>query len=267
MNRSEAHPGNAGNWSLHDAAASTTVRELQLRQQYYTATFQKRLSPRGPGHPAWVSRGGHRTGISSAPWSSLLVSLLWCRFWMHLWRRWWNSCRISRSSSTRSHLIPSRLAKCPKILPEDVPMRTIVRNTQLADQLVEVPTIITLSSLQRIVEDELLVFKVFFPDTIQQRCRFLRNAFLSRLWSRSLIFLVEAFKIFAQVRFHPLLRTFRPVFMKIWMKGVFSHFSQNEKKCEVGSVSAHPRLLLSSRTRSCRTPLRVQLNDGVTGKT
>ena len=40
----------------------------------------------------------------------------------------------------------------PKILPVDVPMRTAVRDTQLAEQLVEVPTIVSLSSLQRIAE-------------------------------------------------------------------------------------------------------------------
>ena len=39
-----------------------------------------------------------------------------------------------------------------KILLDDVPMRTAVRDTQLAEQLVEVPTIVPFSSLQRIVE-------------------------------------------------------------------------------------------------------------------
>ena len=40
---------------------------------YSTATFRKRLSPKGPGHPASVSRGGHRTRISRAPWSKQSV--------------------------------------------------------------------------------------------------------------------------------------------------------------------------------------------------
>ena len=40
----------------------------------------------------------------------------------------------------------------PKILPDDVPMRTTVRDTQLVERLVEVPTIISYSSLQRTVE-------------------------------------------------------------------------------------------------------------------
>ena len=42
--------------------------------------------------------------------------------------------------------------KVPKILPDDVPMRTAVRDLQLAEQLVEVPTIVSFSSLQRIME-------------------------------------------------------------------------------------------------------------------
>ena len=65
-----------------------------------------------PGHPVWVSRGGHRSGISCVPWSRLPFMPLWYRFWMHLWRRWWNSCRTSCSSSTFSGLTLSRLSKC-----------------------------------------------------------------------------------------------------------------------------------------------------------
>ena len=47
---------------------------------------------------------------------------------------------------------PEQVIEVPKILPFDVPMRTAVRVTQLAEQLVEVPTIISSSSLQRTVE-------------------------------------------------------------------------------------------------------------------
>ena len=39
-----------------------------------------------------------------------------------------------------------------------------------------------------VVEGEFLVFKVFSLDRVQQRCILLRNAFLSGLWSRSLLF-------------------------------------------------------------------------------
>ena len=40
----------------------------------------------------------------------------------------------------------------PKILPVDVPPRTSVREPQLLEQLVEVPMIVSFSSLQRIAE-------------------------------------------------------------------------------------------------------------------
>ena len=116
---------------------------------------------------------------------------------------------------------PEQVIEVPKILPYDVPMRAAVRDSQLAEQLVEVPTIISFSSLQRtmflLVEGEFLVFNVFPLERVLQRCILPRNAFLSGLWSRSLMFSVEAFKIFAQVRVHPLLRTYQLVFMRTQM--------------------------------------------------
>ena len=45
-----------------------------------------------------------------------------------------------------------QVIEVPKILPLDVPMRAALRVTQLAEQLVEVPTILSYSSLQRSVE-------------------------------------------------------------------------------------------------------------------
>ena len=47
---------------------------------------------------------------------------------------------------------PEQVVEVPKILPFDVPMRTAVRVPQLAEQLVEVPTTTSSSSLQRTVE-------------------------------------------------------------------------------------------------------------------
>ena len=48
--------------------------------------------------------------------------------------------------------VPEQAIEVPKILLDDVPVRTPVRDTQLAEQLVEVPTIISYSSLLRTVE-------------------------------------------------------------------------------------------------------------------
>ena len=52
--------------------------------------------------------------------------------------------------------VPEQVIEVPKILPENVPVRAVLRATQLVEQLVEVPTIISYSSLllqvQRTVE-------------------------------------------------------------------------------------------------------------------
>ena len=48
--------------------------------------------------------------------------------------------------------VPEQVIEVPKILLDDVPMRTAVRDTQLVEQLVEVPTIISWSMLQRTME-------------------------------------------------------------------------------------------------------------------
>ena len=47
---------------------------------------------------------------------------------------------------------PEQVIEVPKILPDDVPTRIAVRDTQLAEKLVEVPKIVSFSLLQRIVE-------------------------------------------------------------------------------------------------------------------
>ena len=47
---------------------------------------------------------------------------------------------------------PEQVIEVSKILPFDVPMRTVLRAPQLAEQLEELPTIISYSSLQRTVE-------------------------------------------------------------------------------------------------------------------
>ena len=47
---------------------------------------------------------------------------------------------------------PEQVIEVPKISSDDVPMRALVRETQLAEQLVEVPTIVSWSLLQLIME-------------------------------------------------------------------------------------------------------------------
>ena len=57
--------------------------------------------PRVPSHPVWVSRGGHRNGSSSAPWSSSPAWCSWSRFWIFLCRRWFPFLRRSGTAAKR----------------------------------------------------------------------------------------------------------------------------------------------------------------------
>ena len=106
-----------------------------------------------------------------------------------------------------------------------------------------------------VVEDQVLVFKVFPLDRVQQR-RLPRNAFLSGLWSRSLtLFLVEVFLVH-------LLLTLQLVLMNALMnlvKGFFRIFPQIKNKVRrllrtrgrnCSPSRAHPRRLLSWRAPS-----------------
>ena len=52
--------------------------------------------------------------------------------------------------------VPEQVIEVPKILLDDVPMRTVVRDTQLVEQLVEVPTIVSFSSLQQRTVEQIL---------------------------------------------------------------------------------------------------------------
>ena len=54
--------------------------------------------------------------------------------------------------ATRLPVVAEPVIEVPKILPNDVPTRRLCRDTQLAEQLVEVPTIVSCSLLQRTME-------------------------------------------------------------------------------------------------------------------
>ena len=149
---------------------------------------------------------------------TLYVWLPWCKFSMH-------QCQDTTRFFDTLLPVPVQVIEVPKILLYDVPMRAVLRDPQLVEQLVEVPTIVSYSWLQLRMEQNVDIsvpgrggrisgLQGFPLDRVQQRCFLLKNVFLSGLWSRSLIYLVEAFKIFAQVRVHPLLCTFQLVFMK-----------------------------------------------------
>ena len=136
--------------------------------------------------------------------------------------------------------IPEQVIEVPKISSPSRHCRRRVRFAeQTAEQLVEVPTIISYSSLlqrlwsrtsifQLVVEGETSVFKVFLPDRFLQRSFPLRNAVLSGLWIRSwiLVCLVAAFKIFAQSR---VLQRLLRVLVNTPVKGFFGLFPDFKK--------------------------------------
>ena len=126
----------------------------------------------------------------------------------------------------------------PKILPFDVSMRTAVRVPQLAEQLVEVPTIISYSSLQRTVEHyvNIPVPGVGGPSSGLQGFSGQSSTALpsskKRISERIVeqivdLFQVDVFMVLSQDRVH-LLHTLQLVMKNAQMslvKGV-SHFSQ-----------------------------------------
>ena len=135
----------------------------------------------------------------------------------------------------------------PKILPDDVPTRTPAREPQLAEQLVELPTLSSFSSLWSrtstfqflVVESELLVFKVFPLDRAQQRRILLRNAFLSGIVEQIVDFLGGGLQHFrpgqsSSSSSHVPDRV--PEDADENGEGGFSHSSPRYKKCQIGSA-------------------------------
>ena len=198
---------------------------------YYTATFRKRLSP--------------KDGFCGTFWDICPYLLL-----MSLCRRWWISCRISCSSWQRScWWLPSRLSKCRRscltIFHRDVGVATRSWWNSWWKYRRPYPTLRQFSGLWSstltfqflVVEDQVLVFKVFPLDSVQQR-RLPGNAFLSGSWSRSLtLFLLEVFMVH-------LLLTLQLVLKNALMslaKGFFALFPKLKKV----------RKLLRTRGRNC----------------
>ena len=56
--------------------------------------------------------------------------------------------------SAQMSVVAEPVIDVPKILPHDVPLRRFCRETQLAEQLVEVPTVLSYSSLQQLIVEQ-----------------------------------------------------------------------------------------------------------------
>ena len=223
-----------------------------------------------PGGQHRCLRCCRRSGYSSAPRSRSSTLCLWSRCSTMLCRRWWNSwwtfLHLSISVS------PSRLSKYPRscVHPALLAQSSVRRRRQnswwkcrrLSPILPCCSRLwsTTLTFQFVVVEGETSIFKVFFPDRVQQRRFCLWNAFLSRLWSRPLTFLfpLEAFQIFAQDRVHPQLRTLQLLGSTLRMSrfnGFFRTFSPGEKSATVTRhMGARVRRHVSSSTSSAYGP-------------
>ena len=155
-------------------------------------------------------------------------------------------------------LIPvaEQVIDVPKIFIERIPPRTSVREPQLAEQLVQVPTIVSFSSLQRIMEQT-----VDIP-VPQSSGRHADQGFLrGQVSSRSLIFLVEVF--IAQVRVHLLLMSL--------VKGFFAIFPVLKKSAKLASQSGSelfPESSPSTRAAQLEDSVEwVRLREKHAGKT
>ena len=144
-------------------------------------------SPAGRGRTGCLPCPDRKHGYSGAPCSRSSTSPL-CRLSMILCRRWWNSCLTCSAFFGRSHLIPSRFSKCPRsclrtsLCERSFASRSWRNSWWKCRQSYPTPGCSyersrTLTFQFLVVEGEFLVFKVFFPDRVLQRCLPL-NAFL-----------------------------------------------------------------------------------------
>ena len=252
-------------------------------EKYFTATFRTRLSPRVPGHPFFSEPRGPqdqdqlRTMEQAAAYAPMVQILD-----IPVPQLVDQLADVMRFFDTLLP-VPEQAIEVPKILLDDVPVRTSVRDTQLAEQLVEVPTIISYSSLQRPVEQHVdipvpgggvrnvLAFKVFFLWTKFNSDFFFvcKTRISERIVEQIAVDPVSSGGLQGSLpgqgsssSSHVPAGVEEPARMSL-VKGFFTHFSPKLKKVRswvrtrvrrYPPVSAHPRWRLSSRMRPCRTP-------------
>ena len=160
------------------------------------------------GGPLFSPSPGRRNGFYSALWSTIVDAVPLVPLLDDPVLQTVEQLQDVLQFFDRLTTVAEPVIEVPKILPLDVLLQRLCRDTQLAEQLVEVPTIVSYSFLQlRTVEQNVDIpvpgregrafgLQGFLPGQGSTAMRPSQNAFLSRLWSRSLIFLVEPFKIF-----------------------------------------------------------------------
>ena len=94
--------------------------------------------------------------------------------------------------------VPAQVIEVPKISQDIIPQRSVDLVPQMAEQLVEVPTVLSPTRIALRIAEQIVDTPVprgngqgsLPQDRVQQRRLHLWNAFLSGLWSRSLAFLL-----------------------------------------------------------------------------
>ena len=106
---------------------------------HYTATFRKAPLPQG-----WVLR--HVVGHLPAPALDVPVPQMVDQL-----------PNVVQFLAAQLLVVAEPVIEVPKILPHDIPPRSWCRDTQLVEQLVEVPTTVPYSPLQRTVEQHVVI--------------------------------------------------------------------------------------------------------------
>ena len=185
-----------------------------------------------------VTLSGRKSGICGAPWSRSSTQSLWCLFSTILCRRWWNTCRTP-CASPRSCSMTSPCAQFCVLRSLRNSWWKCRRSYPIPGCRYEWSRTSTFQFL--VVEREFLVFKVFFPDRVQQR----------RLSRRSLTFPVEVFKVLILDRVRQCLRLFtlqlvRTMTRMSLVKGFFALFPKIKKSAKLASHSGSELLPESS---------------------
>ena len=109
------------------------------------------LLPRVPGHPVWVSRGGRRHGSQKHTMEQLAEAVPMV-YILHIPvpQMVEQLLEVFRLLDTQM-LLEQAIAE-PKISLDRIPLRSVELVPQTVEDLVEVPTVLTLSSLQQTAE-------------------------------------------------------------------------------------------------------------------
>ena len=248
----------------HSAQRQKTARAGREARDALHGHVPEASLPIGAGQHLCLRLLAGRIGSSGTPWTRLSMPCRGHRLSMFLCRRWWtNCCRFSRLSTPS---FPSRLSKCPRFrhlpvaLARFFPCHSWRNSWWKSRQSSPFPRCSGLWS-RPVVVDEVEVFTVYTQDSVLKRLVEQIIVFQQQLPSKSLTFPVPRG---APLDFHqdPPRAAGSTGFARYGKSRVFSHFSPWKKvrswlRTRVRGctpVSAHPRRLLSWRSRPCRTP-------------